>query len=371
MAWTRVQLATAVETMSDIKNQRTLVNQALQMALEEFFEFHDWPYYLMQGVINTVASYETGTVTIANGSTALAGDSTVWTLAMVGRKIRIGSDNAYYVIKSFTNTTTMTLETPYQGDDVTDGTYVIYKDEYRIASDMDRYKTLRQAQNNLALVSLHPSAFDRRFPMPRNYNDPVYEVGVGTKLDSYTTGTISASSKTLTGSGTLWTTVEGLGRMASITIGNNVYTVKSVDSDTQITTYEDMGTIAGSTTYSIDLNNFVVQLYQIPNATRIIHYRYFRMPKPLANDSDLPDMPHAWHRLLLWGALVYLYLQKGDISESQGYAEAQWGKGLSNAMLKIGSFAADRKYYRRSQDGLNRINLDGLESANYDRRWSR
>lgn len=60
--------------------------------------------------------YTTGTITtLANGGVAVTGDSTTFTSAMAGRYFRIDSDGEWYKIASFGTTTTLTLDTKYQG----------------------------------------------------------------------------------------------------------------------------------------------------------------------------------------------------------------------------------------------------------------
>ena len=367
----RLQIVTDVENISLVTGQRLLVNNSIQHALERVFCFFDFPYYLQEGVIKTTADYNTGTVAVNKNSATVTGTLTVWTSAMAGRKIRIGSENPYYRILSVGGAGTLTLEQPYQGEDQSGVGFEIYKDEYRLAADVDKYKTMRQAQNSVALFSFHPTRFDESFPMPNSLADPICEIMTGTKLDIYTTGTVTGSSgaSVLTGLGTGWLSVDGLGRMSKIKIGKDLYTVKSVDSDTQITIYESIATNAAASTYEIKLDNLIVQLYQIPNAQRLIYYRYFRIPAPLTQDTDIPDMPQSWHWVLMYGALSVVLMQKGDINKAQMEAEARFIDGLNMMKLKIGSFTPDRIYHRKSVDRPQR-NMDGLEKSSFDRKYS-
>lgn len=367
---TRLEIATDVENISNVKDQRILVNRSIQHALERVFQYHDFPYYIQdKGVIETVATYETGTLTVTNGSPTITGSGTTFTSAMVGRKIRISGENAYYRIKTYTSPTVLVLETNYDGTSDADATFTIYKDEYRLASDVDKYKLIRQTNNSIVLSDTHPSNFDSDFPMPNSYSDPTKSIMIGTRLDTYTTGTVTATGTTITGTSTAWTSVEGLGRMTKIRIGNYVYTVKSVDSDTQITTYETMSTVATASSYEINLNNLLIQLYDIPSTAKILYYRYFRMPALLANDYDIPDMPIMWHWVLMYGALSIVLMQKGDINKAQIESEARFIDGLNMMKLKIGSFSPDRIYKRKSVDRIG-VSLDGKETTNFDRRYS-
>lgn len=366
---TRLNIAENIESMSLVTGQRSLVNDSIQIALNRISQAHDWPYYMKEGVINTVAPYETGTVTVSNGSTTVTGSGTTFTSAMVGRKIRINNEPAYYRIASFSSTTSISLETPYQGSLTSGNTYIIYKDTYRLNADVDKTKKFVQIANGICLGDANPSAFDEVFPTPQSYASPYIQFIIGTRLDTYSTGTVSASGTTITGSSTAWTSVEGLGRMSSIRIGNNVYTVKSVDSATQITTFEALTTATAGTAYEITLRNIVVQFYSIPDSQENIYYRYFRLPDVLANDYDIPDMPSGYEFILMYGGLSIMYMHKGDMQKSQIESEARFIDGINLMKQKIGSFSADRKYKRKSIDRSYGIG-DILEGPAFDRRWS-
>lgn len=376
--FTRAQIKSIVENIALVTGQATLVNQTIQIALSRLYQYHDWPYYLdfKNGVITTNDDYVTGTIDVTNGSTAVTGNSTVWTSAMVDRKIRVSSERPYYRIASInTGAQTLVLDRAYQGDTGTAQGYAIFQDEYRLNPDVDKYKSFRQIQNGIMMLDLFPKNFDEIYVTPTVYADPFYAMDVGNDIEIYSTGTLSATGTTITGAGSpAWTSVEGLGKGSKIRIGTAAagtwYTVRSVDSATQITTYETFpSTVAAGTTYEIPLNNIIVQLYPIPNASRHLYYRYFRIPTPLANDPDLPDMPYDYHHVLIWGALSELWSQKGDQVKADQY-ELRFINGLNQMKLKIGSFAPDRISQRKSSDRAKRAKVRGIEPPSYDLRYS-
>ena len=78
-----------------------------------------------------------------------------------------------------------------------------------------------------------------------------YAVGPRTRT-TYTTGTLSGTSgaKVLTGSSTSWSASSGFEQFDVIQVGSYAYTINSIDSDTQITLFEDIVTdISASTSY--------------------------------------------------------------------------------------------------------------------------
>lgn len=376
--FTRSQLQTYVESISNVKDQATLIRAMLNVALERVYQHHDWPYYLdfKNGVLKTVATYSTGTIDVTNASASITSASTAFTSDMVGRKIRVQGDKPYYritAVNAATGAGALTIDNPFQGDTATLQSYEIFKDEFRLNADVDKYKSLRQIQNGVLIVDVLPTRFDEVYTVPTAYSDPMMAMMVGNDQATYSTGTISVLATTptiITGVGTSWTSVEGLGRCSKIRIGNNVYTIKSVDSDTQLTTYESVGTIATLTTYVIILNNIVVQLYQIPNDYSLLYYRYYRLPSPLANDYDIPDMPHDYHQLLIQGALSEVLSQKGDINKAENVYEQRFIVGLDRMKIKIGKTVPDRINMRLSADRIKRGIQRGREQPSYDYKYS-
>ena len=339
-----------IESLSSVTSQRALIKDAVQTGLFRATA-HDLPYLMTDGVITTIAPYETGTVTVSSGSTTVTGLLTTFTSAMVGRKIRVGSENEYYRISAFVSTTEVTLEYAYRGSLTSGNTFSIYKDEYRLASDLDIYKVMRQVKGQASLVDLDNTAFDIYTPSPRAEGPPRYSILNGSKLDTYTTGTVSASinSATITGSSTAWTSVEGLGKGSNITIGSYVYTVKSVDSATQITLYETTTVaVSGGTAYSISLDNYIIQFHPIPDTSENIYYKYQRIVFPLFNDQDVPDLPNQYHHILVTAGLIWAWKTKDK--EESIRTDAIFYSQLKEMWERIGYISSNRSRRRASQD---------------------
>lgn len=361
-----------VVAITNVTQQTDLVKKSINIALSRIAEYFEWPYYMVSsGLISTVATYSTGTVTATNGSATVTGSGTVWTSAMIGRKIRVASGQPYYVIKSVGSTTSIILATVFQETTATGATYTIYKDEYRLAADVDTYKTIIQIQNATAMDSVPPARFDKFFPSPYSYAHPIMEIMKGTNLDTYSTGTITVTvnSTIIVGVGTGWNSVEGLGRMSIITVGSNVYTVKSVTDDTNLVIFEVPSVAAATSVYSIGLTNLLVQVYPIPSQQENLYYRYYRIPSLLINSYDVPDMPPQFQYLLIYGSMSFVFLSKGDVSKSQIESENRFLMGLQDMKKKLGSYASDRVWKVSPQD-LYISYGEGLEKSTFDRRYS-
>lgn len=341
---------THVENITRVTDQRNLIKEAIRRGLY-LATSADLSYLDTEGVILTIAPYTTGTVSVTADSKTVTGSGTTFTAAMAGRKIRIAGNNEYYRIDTRDSDTQLTLEQNYQGATASGQTYSIFKDEYRLAADLATYKIMRELENNQAMVDISPTTFDLLRPSSDSEGTPDYMILRGTKLDTYATGTVSGTvnTKTVTGaSSPAWTTVEGLGQGSKITIDPYVYTVNTVDSDTQLTIHENLtATVASGTTYTIHLDNPIIQFFQIPDSATIFNYTYQRLPYPLIDDADIPDLPEQWHHLLVRAGLIWAWATK-DKEESKAQ-EALFALELQNFWSKAAHISRYRTISRRIQ----------------------
>lgn len=114
----------------------TILNDGYRKAIAKVMA-EDPKFYLKKAYADIVNSYDTGTVSITDGATAVTGASTVWTSAMVGRKIVVGLDGYSYTISAVGSATGLTLDLAYNGggEDASGTTYKIYQDEYTLYGD--------------------------------------------------------------------------------------------------------------------------------------------------------------------------------------------------------------------------------------------
>lgn len=329
-----------------------LIKESIQTGLFEATS-QDLPYLSTDGALELVAPITTGTVAITNGSKTVAGTGTTFTLLMVGRKLRVAGDNAFYRIAAFVSTTEITLENNFLEPTVTTATFSIFKDEYKLPADLSKYKVLRQISQQQSLVDIEPTAFDIFEPSPTAEGSPNFSILHGSKLDINTIGTVAGSSgaSVLTGTNTTWTTVEGLGRGTKITVGTVTFTVKSVESNTSLTIYENIPTtISSGTALTILLDNLIIQLFSIPDDDELIVFKYQRLAYPLIDDTDIPDMPDDWHHILVTAGTIWAWATK-DKSEATKQ-EAKFDRQKREMWKRIGHISRNRSIPRRVQTRL-------------------
>lgn len=150
----------------------TVVKQALNDVLQEVCQAHNFSWLYGNSSFVTVKPYETGTVSVEEGSATITGTDTVWVEGMVGRKFYCG--NATYEISEVTTTPAMTLKlsTVYAGDTDALATYKIYQDEYSLASDVEDVLSLRQENNPQKIKKVGIEVMDFYYPQRNSFGYP-------------------------------------------------------------------------------------------------------------------------------------------------------------------------------------------------------
>ena len=357
-----IDIVADTETVTQTTSIRDFIRRLANRSLAHICGLHEWPFLWTTDWFQTVAEYTTGTVSVTDGSATVTGTGTTFTAGMVGRKFRVSGGTASYTIKTFISTTVIVLDQTFQGTTNAAASYTIFKDEYLLRADVDSQKRIRQAENGIALFSLSATEFDEWYPSPTALGIPSMDVFQGKATKTYTTGTVSlpANSRTLTGSSTAWTTAEGFGKGTKLKIGTALFTVNTVDSDTQATLYEANGStaVAAGTAYTAVLDNYVVQLHSAPDEVLTYYYRFQRVPAVMDADNDVPDLPYPMHPLIGLRMLPTLWRMKGQ-PQKVIEADASFDKELATWMRKYSLPILDQQWpiqpfslRRRSDEAL-------------------
>lgn len=98
------------------------------------------------------ATYSTGTASAAVNDTAVGGNGTTWTTAMVGRQIYFGGTGPYYTVVRVDSPGDLVLDRPYGGtEDLSNGTYTIELIYLPVPSDFLSLLSVRDIDNNWKL----------------------------------------------------------------------------------------------------------------------------------------------------------------------------------------------------------------------------
>lgn len=285
----RLMTLSKIDSFNNEDYAKGLVNDAYTRALPGQ---NDWNPIIKTAYLTMSAYYSTGTVACTAASTSLVGTGTAWTAGMTannGWKVKFAGLNIVYDF-TYASGTTATINPALEGStNLSGGTYTLFRDEYALASDFDRFLKngsiyLTNGGRTQDIIGELPRDQFRNefFPTPV---DPVRRAlltGVDTNgyrlvrlnpppqtakiypyeyvpkiapMSEYVIGTVSvtAASAVVTGSGTQFSNNLVAGqyfRIDSVGQGDSSkwYKILSVDSATQITltsTYLD-GTEAGA-----------------------------------------------------------------------------------------------------------------------------
>jgi len=123
-------------TSSSRDKFKGLINRAYT---QEIPRKEDWSFLKTSSAVSCTAKYSTGTIAATAGSASITGTGTTWVTGMTGRKIKIGSNENIYTF-TYTAATTGTISPVYSGaNDITGASYIMYDDDYAMASDFDRF----------------------------------------------------------------------------------------------------------------------------------------------------------------------------------------------------------------------------------------
>lgn len=260
--------------------------------------------------LDTVAPYNTGTITIANGSASLTGNGTAFTSAMVGRKLVVEGIGKSYKIKTFVGVSSLTLDTVWIETSKVAAAYNIYKDIYTLNDRVQKVLLVRQNYSPQRMGELRKRVIEEAFPFYATPGTPTNYCPIGqTDTAFYSSGTISVVSGSISASGasTAWDS-SMVDRVIKIKGDANEYriaTVAGVSSLTLANAYE--GTTASAANYEIGPPG-VEQIQLLPICDKVMQVKYDAIVRPLKllNANDVPELPEHWHYILLEGAFLRL-----------------------------------------------------------------
>lgn len=98
-----------------------------------------------------------------------------------------------------------------------------------------------------------------------------------------------------------------------------------------------------------------LELLNLPPASQVVEYRFYRNPSPLTNDGDIPDIPAPFDEVLIYDALL---LFAGYNSEINAMSVTMWGAqqkklemALETAFLNPQTIGSGVRFVRNLSDG--------------------
>ena len=330
----------------------------------------DWNALVTEDTLQMIAAYNTGTVAVTVGSTSVTGTGTTFTTAMTseaGYKIKISGNRDIYKFDYISPTSGIITPSLSAPNDITAGTFEVFKDEYDLAADFDRFlkngsvyvysdgriqDVIKEVPRDMFREDFSTGKSDpiRRVLQTRNnsvtgrkmvrvnpwpataYNYPYEYTKKISPMSDYQIGTVTVTnaSTTVTGTDTFFSSNTSAGDYFRVD-GNGIadssiwYKISSVDSDTQLTLEVNYGE---ATEASLD-------------------YTVSESPS---------EFPSEFHEFILYDGLVIVIGEQGDPSS------ANFSLRREEILLTL-----KRNYKSRRTNTQYRVGDDGIRSGRYDR----
>lgn len=105
-----------------------------------------------------------------------------------------------------------------------------------------------------------------------------------------------------------------------------------------------------------------MELLRDPTTQSTIEYRFYRQPRPLVDDNDIPDIPPPFSQILVWDTLINMAAYNSDISNAHIAVWSRNQQMLSDALVAYdesgNSLEAEPRYVRNldlEDDGYPRV----------------
>lgn len=249
-----------------------------------------WPWRTKSTIFQTVANYDTGTVTVSKGSRTVTGSSNVsFTTDMIDRFFKLKRDNELYQILDVPTGLTFTLKTPYIRDDAATQSYIVWKKLYDLDPDIPYLGNINFFQWPNISKTIPKKEFDILSSNSYLSGNPSVWTwhGINKRILTYNAGTVSTTkdSKTLTGNGTSF--LDNAFGGSKITIDNDIYNVESVNSNTSITMVQNAINDFTNKTYKIEsMDRSQIALSNVPDPIINIGVNYYKKTYDYVNDND-------------------------------------------------------------------------------------
>ena len=161
-------------TKENVSADLDLVDGYIQARYTEILDQLPWKRQEAESVIQSPASYVTGTITTTQGSNVITGLGTTWTAAMNGLMIRIAAQNEFYQF-TFVSATSATLDRGYEWPGASLLSYRIDQAVFLLPADCRILRSVRPLHDRGSpLDPCTPHELDKLAKNRNRYGTPLY-----------------------------------------------------------------------------------------------------------------------------------------------------------------------------------------------------
>lgn len=311
----------------------------LNFARRKAWNKFNWSWKNKIWLFPVVDQIITGTASVTNGSRTVTLSAASVGQAQVGWYFQVyGITPASWYRVLAVSGQVLTLDPAFQGSTNATASFYLRGFDWPIPSELEGMPTA--VEMGTQPIELH-SMQTRPTLIPDTRGKPTRGIiwsddPIGT---TYTTGNLASTvnTRTWTGSNTLWLTGTNApvpGDQLEITIGSTTYKyhVQSVQSDTQLTTYQyNTITVSGQAYTLRNQFNRYIRLASTPDSAYVMGIYGQRRFYPLINDNDVDELLQNFDECFVEGMEAYEAASTPDDRENSKY-----NKFLISIAEKIG-----------------------------------
>lgn len=307
---------------SNVNSTITTVNsriiREINRCCSEMWDGYAWSFRWRNLPLVTDTDYTTGTVTATNGSRTITGAGTTFLSSHKSWHVNFPADSVanWYKVRAFTSTSQLELDSPYQGTTASGKSYILRHFDYVLPTEIWDLGNVTVTNDSRTCQIMEPGSIEIVGPVPfyKGFPLAVAFYNSDSAPTVYSTGTVSGTinTTTLTGSGTSWLANIYPGDL--VTISTYVYTVYSVDSDTQITLYNQQQAASSGATYTITRQFGRIMRVMWPSTDHyVLDIRYLRKYAPLVNNNDTNEILYRYPDTIVKKVSALELSGKGDV----------------------------------------------------------
>lgn len=307
-------------------------------------KFDGWPFLRREGLVRFDGGYDTGTVTVTNGSASVTGSGTTFPTNCAGWMFAPKSASTErYKIKSRDSATQLTLERPYIGDTESGISYSVYDRRGYLPIDYYQGESLvfeaGSRRLGVTTIGYARAGIAKSVSLGNALFVFLTEV-TKTAYQSSNTVTIAQGDATVTIDTSTWPgwCVGAFLRFAGESVW---YRIASRTDDNNVELDRPYGGENGGSgvAYELDPPGSYQVEYEVPREDNFtVRVVYFRVPEELVNDNDILEGPDPYARAIcnLAAADVLSSLPRDAAEQYQPMIQSlvSRGQGQLDAMTK-------------------------------------
>jgi hypothetical protein len=302
---------------SSISSVSARLIRSINRISSEIWDGFRWSFRWRNYRIVTDTDVTAGTVTATNGSRVISGAGTAFLSTHVGWHIYFPGDGIqnWYQIRLYSSGISIELDVPYQGTTGASKSYVIRHFDYVLPTENWDIGSIILTNNIIPVKMFEPNNIDLygQSPTAKGYPIAAAIVGSDSMPTLYSTGSVTGTinTVTLTGTNTVW--MGNIFPGDTVTIGSYSYTVRSVDTNTQITLYNKLVVAAATSAYSISRQfGRILRIIWPSTDNYVLDFRALRKYSPLVNNSDTNELLYRYPNTICLKASALELKSQGD-----------------------------------------------------------